>query len=115
MRWIVVPLVVFVLVARSDIGHAGLPLPSLDQAPVVNVEYRVEPYCAIPFQVGNTWWGWDGVVEWPPPILDPFVPYAVPGRLVVFSDDRALFTADVNGARLWLTRLHGERTAGGCA
>lgn len=36
---------------------------------------------------------------------DPFVPYAVPGLVVLVDPDRAEFIADVNGAVLSLHRL----------
>ncbi|MDP9273345.1 MAG: hypothetical protein M3O93_07450, partial [Chloroflexota bacterium] len=65
---------------------------------------------------GTTWWSFDEPYTWPPP--DPnqpiIMPYSVAGVLTLTSPDKAVFRADVNGARLGLTRTATRTGMFGC-
>ena len=83
---------------------------------MVGIGYRISPACGVDLELGNTWWRWEPYPEWPPPgPFEPFMPYEVPGVITLANRDRAMFTAEVNGAQMWLTRIDGDQVrAGGC-
>jgi hypothetical protein len=95
---------------------AGQPPPS-GGAPAVGVDYRINPSCAIPVQLGDTWWQWQMIgAKWPPPRPEDqgVTPYPVPGVIQLRTADEAVFTADVDRSQIPLKRITDLPLTGGC-
>jgi hypothetical protein len=90
----------------------GIPPPERGQ-PLVGVPYAVTVYCPVPgFEIGDTSWvfadfgkqGW----RWPPPMPgDGFMPYSVPGTVILTSLSDGLFRAEVDGTEMRLLAVAG--------
>src|SRR5436309_2880842 len=110
-------LMVPVLAGCSLLGRpGGQTLPPADSSPQVGVAYRVTLYCALPVEVGNTWWQFDKGVTWPPALRSDqgISPYPVPGLITLGSATAATFRADVDGSSLALTKLAAKPPLAGC-
>ena len=116
MRTLVVALAL-VLTGCSLFGStAGQTLPPANASPQVGVAYRVTLYCALPVEVGSTWWQFDKGAPWPPalPHDQGMSPYPVPGLITLSSSTTAAFRADVDGSSLAMTKLAAKPPLAGC-
>jgi len=97
-------------------GGAGQTLPPANASPQVGVAYRVTLYCALPVEVGSTWWQFDKSAPWPPalPRGRGMSPYPVPGLITISSSTTAVFRADVDGSSLAMTKLAAKPPLAGC-
>jgi len=97
-------------------GGPGLTLPPANASPQVGVAYRVTLYCALPVEVGSTWWQFEKGVPWPPalPSDQGMSPYPVPGLITLSSSTTALFRADVDGSSLAMRKLAAKPPLAGC-
>src|SRR2546428_3437100 len=110
-------LMVPVLAGCSLLGRpGGQTLPPADSSPQVGVAYRVTLYCALPVEVGSTWWRFDTGAPWPPalPSDQGVEPDPAPGRFTLRTNTSAVFRADVDGSMLGLTKLATSPPLAGC-
>ena len=117
MRILAVVVLALVLAGCSMFGGgAGQTLPPASASPQVDVAYRVTLYCALPVEIGSTWWRFDKGAPWPPalPRDQGMSPYPVPGLITLSSATTAVFRADVDGSRLSLTKLAAKPPLAGC-
>jgi hypothetical protein len=117
LRTVAVALMVLVLAGCSLFGStAGQTPPPANASPQVGVAYRVTLYCALPVELGSTWWQFDKGAPWPPALTrdQGTSPYPVPGLITVSSSTSAVFRADVDGSSLRLTKLGAKPPLAGC-
>ena len=117
MRTLAVVLMALVLAGCSAFGGgAGQTLPPANASPQVGVAYRVTLYCALPVEVGSTWWRFGKGAPWPPalPRDQGMSPYPVPGLITLSSSTTAVFRADVDGSSLSMTQLAAKPPLAGC-
>jgi hypothetical protein len=105
------------LVLLAVLSACGREVPSRvdppEGSPEMGVAYGVIVHCAVPIQLGDTWWSFDERRgDWPADItIPPFPlsiwanvssPYAVPGIVTVSTPMTATFRADVDGSEFRL-------------
>ena len=107
-RVLTAPLVLVLAAVLLGCASPPAPPPSSYDEVEVGVPYRITVHCTADFEMGGSWWRFEPVNEWPPPMpagpYDPVVqPHPVPGVITLNSPTTATFQADSNGAELQLT------------
>ena len=117
-RVLAAPLVLVLAADLLGCSSPEAPGPWSYEEVEVGVPYRIAVHCTADFEMGGSWWRFEPVAEWPPPMplgsSDMVVqPYPVPGVITLTSPTTATFRADSNGAELQLTTT-GEHVEAGC-